>query len=206
MDDRQMIFHGLTIRYNGEVLEPRPWTEAQSVWAADLLDDAPQGPVLELCAGVGHIGLGTVQHSTRKLVMVDFNPVAQRYAQQNATANGLIEQVEFRLARMEEALEASERFGLIIADPPWVPSEETSKFPADPLTAIDGGDDGLDLARLCIDLMSQHLADSGSALLQLGTIEQVEQISAYAAQQLSGSIRVVDTRTFDDGVLVQLVR
>ena len=206
MDDRQMIFHGLTIRYNDEVLEPRPWTEAQSGWAADLLDDAPEGPVLELCAGVGHIGLGAVQHSARKLVMVDFNPVAQRYAQQNATANGLIEQVEFRLARMEEALAASERFGLIIADPPWVPSEETSKFPADPLTAIDGGDDGLDLARLCIDLMNQHLADGGTALLQLGNTQQVEQIDAYAAQLPAGSLRVAETRSFDDGVLVRLIR
>ncbi|HEY4535146.1 MAG TPA: methyltransferase [Enteractinococcus sp.] len=134
-----MIFHGLTIRYNGEVLEPRPWTVAQATWAAELLDDAPAGPVLELCAGVGHIGLGAVQDSTRELVMVDFNPVAQRFAEQNAATNGLADQVEFRLSRMEEALAAPERFGLIIADPPWVPSNETSKFPADPLTAIDGG-------------------------------------------------------------------
>lgn len=206
MDDRQMIFHGLTIRYNGEVLEPRPWTVAQAAWAAELLDDAPAGPVLELCAGVGHIGLGAVQDSTRELVMVDFNPVAQRFAEQNAAANGLADQVEFRLSRMDEALAAPERFGLIIADPPWVPSNETSKFPADPLTAIDGGDDGLDLARLCVDLVNQHLADGGTALLQLGNSQQVEQIAWYATHQPTGSLRVVETRTFEDGVLVRLVR
>lgn len=206
MDDRQMIFHGLTIRYNGEVLEPRPWTAAQAAWAAELLDDAPAGPVLELCAGVGHIGLGAVQDSTRELVMVDFNPVAQRFAEQNAATNGLADQVEFRLSRMDEALAAPERFGLIIADPPWVPSNETSKFPADPLTAIDGGDDGLDLARLCVDLVNQHLADGGTALLQLGNSQQVEQIAWYATHQPTGSLRVVETRTFEDGVLVRLVR
>lgn len=89
MQDQQVTFHRLTIRYNSQVLEPRPWTEAQSAWAAELLTDAPPGPVLELCAGVGHIGLGAVRDSSRYLVMVDFNPVAQRFAQDNAAANGL---------------------------------------------------------------------------------------------------------------------
>ena len=204
MLDKQITFHGLTIHYNGEVLEPRPWTEAQSAWAAELLNDAPEGAVLELCAGVGHIGLGAIRDSSRHLVMVDFNPVAQRFAQENAEANGLASRVEFRLARMEEALASNERFGLVIADPPWVPSAETSKFPADPLTAIDGGDDGLDLARTCVDLIDQHLADDGSALLQLGNNAQVELIAEYAAQR--GSMNVAETRTFDDGVLVRLTR
>ena len=198
----QLTFHGLTIQFNGEVLEPRPWTEAQSAWAAELLTDTPPGPVLELCAGVGHIGLGAIRDTSRELVMVDFSPVAQRFAQENAAANGLASQVEFRLARIEEALGADERFGLIIADPPWVPSTDTSKFPADPLTAIDGGDDGLDLARTCVDLIDQHLTDDGSALLQLGNSTQVERIAEHAAGR--GSVSVGETLSFDTGVIVHL--
>lgn len=202
--DRQLTFHGLTIRFNGEVLEPRPWTAAQSVWAAELLLDTPPGPVLELCAGVGHIGLGAIRDTTRELVMVDFSPVAQRFAHENAAANGLASQVDFRLARMEEALDAAERFGLIIADPPWVPSTDTSRFPADPLSAIDGGDDGLDLARTCVDLIDQHLTDDGSALLQLGNITQVERIAEHAADL--GTVTVGETRSFENGVIVHLTR
>lgn len=204
MQEQQLTFHGLTIRYNSDVLEPRPWTAAQSAWAADLLSDTPPGPVLELCAGVGHIGLGTIQESSRHLVMVDFSPVAQRFAEENAAANGLASQVEFRLGRIEEALGADERFGLIIADPPWVPSTDTSKFPADPLTAIDGGDDGLDLARTCVDLIDQHLTETGSALLQLGNSTQVERIAEHAADL--GSVSVGETRSFDTGVIVHLTR
>lgn len=204
MQEQQLTFHGLTIRYNSDVLEPRPWTAAQSAWAADLLSDTPPGPVLELCAGVGHIGLGAIRESSRHLVMVDFSPVAQRFAEENAAANGLASQVEFRLARIEEALGADERFGLIIADPPWVPSTDTSKFPADPLTAIDGGDDGLDLARTCVDLIDQHLTETGSALLQLGNSTQVERIAEHAADL--GSVSVGETRSFDTGVIVHLTR
>ena len=202
---KSFTFQGLSIAYDQQVLEPRPWTEAQSGWAAELLGDAPAGPVLELCAGVGHIGLGAVHNTSRHLVMVDFNPVAQRFAQENAAANGLDARVEFRLAPMEDALGASERFALIIADPPWVRSCDTAHFPADPVLAIDGGDDGLDLARTCVELIDRHLTEPGSALLQLGNSTQVERIADYV-RQLPGGLEVQDTRSFDDGVIVHLAR
>lgn len=204
VQDQQVTFHGLTIRYNSQVLEPRSWTEAQSAWAAELVQETPPGPILELCAGAGHIGLGAIKDSGRNLVMVDVSPQAQQFAQLNAAANGLASQVEFRLARIEEALADHERFGLIIADPPWVPSAATSKFQADPLTAIDGGDDGLDLARTCVDLIDLHLTDDGSALLQLGNTTQVAQIEEYAAHR--GSLTVVETQTYDNGVIARLTR
>lgn len=202
----ELVFGCLTISYDHRVLEPRPWTEAQSSWAAELLANGPAGPVLELCAGVGHIGLAAVQDSHRDLVMVDVNPIAEHFAQHNAVVNTMAEHVEFRLARMQNALAAEERFGLIIADPPWVRSTETSRFPADPILAIDGGDDGLDLARTCVELIDQHLANGGSALLQLGNTEQVRLIAQHAKQLGEGAVTVQETKTFDDGVIVRLAR
>lgn len=202
----QMMFAGLDITYTGQVLEPRPWTEAQSAWAAELLSKAPAGPVLELCAGAGHIGLGAIQDTSRQLIMVDFNPVAKRLAHHNAVINGLAWQVEFRLARIEEALGSEERYPLIVADPPWVRSLETSKFPEDPVEAIDGGDDGLNLARSCVELIDVHLADGGAALLQLGNAPQVELIAEHAKHRVDGALSVHETRNFDDGVIVRLGR
>jgi methylase of polypeptide subunit release factors len=201
-----LSFCGLSISYDHRVLEPRPWTEAQSEWAAELLTDAPAGPVLELCAGVGHIGLGAVRDTDRELVMVDVNPVAREFALENAAANALASRVEFRLARIDEALETGERFPLIIADPPWVRSAETSRFPEDPVLAIDGGDDGLDLARTCVDLIDGHLAEGGSALLQLGNAAQAELIAEYAAQRSGGAVAAGQARAFDRGVVVRLTR
>lgn len=204
--DNELTFRDLTIAYDDQVLEPRPWTEAQSAWAAELLVEAPDGQVLELCAGVGHIGLGAVRGSNRELVMVDFNPVAEQFAQHNAVVNDMSHRVEFRLARMEDALDPDERFGLIIADPPWVRSTQTSRFPADPVLAIDGGDDGLELARVCVELIDKHLADGGSALLQLGTTEQVKLIAQHAQQLGEDAVTVKETKSFDDGVIVRLAR
>lgn len=203
---RRLSFRGLSIDFNAEVLEPRPWTAAQSAWGAELLDEAPAGPVLELCAGAGHIGLGAVLETARSLVMVDISPAAQRLTEHNAALNNMASQVEFRLARIEEALIPDERFGLIIADPPWVPSNNTTQFPHDPLLAIDGGDDGLDLARTCVDLIDRHLAENASALLQLGSTAQVQLIEQYADQRPEGTVSVQETRVFNDGVLIRLAR
>ena len=43
-----------------------------------------------------------------------------------------------------------------------------------------GGDDGLEVARLCVDLIGRHLAPGGAALVQLGTPEQADHLAALA--------------------------
>lgn len=203
---KKLTFHGLKISFDDQVLAPRAWTVAQSTWAAELLAEVPQGPVLELCAGVGHIGLGAVRDSDRHLVMVDVNPAAERFAIENAAANSMESRVEFRVDRIDTALDPSERFGLIIADPPWVRSADTATFPEDPILAIDGGDDGLDLARTCVDLIDRHLSPGGSGLLQIGNTSQAETIASYAQQRLAGSVKVVEIRVFERGALVRIAR
>jgi methylase of polypeptide subunit release factors len=174
-----MRFGALDISYDHRVLTPRPWTAAQSLWAADLLGTAGPGPVLELCTGAGHIGLLAVAGSGRRLVAVDADAVACDYARRNAAAAGLTDQVEVRHATLDEALAEDEQFPLIVADPPWVPSADTGRHPEDPLFAIDGGPDGLALARQCAEVADKHLAPGGVALLQLGNLEQVEALTDW---------------------------
>lgn len=172
---------GLRIAFDDRVLRPRPWTELQSRWAAELLDGAPAGPVLELCSGAGHIGLVAAALSGRDLVCVDVDAEAVRRTTQNACANGLADRVEVRQGRLQEVLGDDDVFALVIADPPWVPRAEVGTFPEDPVLAIDGGDDGLGLARDCVAAAHGHLAPGGSLLLQLGSREQAGLVGDWAA-------------------------
>jgi len=176
----QMEFAGLTIGFDARVLRPRPWTELQSRWAAELLASLPPGPVLELCCGAGQIGLAAVAGASRPLVCVDRDPVAAAFARANAERAGLADRVEVRAAPLDEAVGDSERFPLVIADPPWVPSRETARWPADPSGAIDGGPDGLDVARLCLEVAAAHLMRGGAVLLQLGSREQADDLGPHA--------------------------
>ena len=82
----------LLIDYDDRVLTPRPWTLKQSEWAAELAGGAPAGRMLELCAGVGHIGLIASMLADRDLVQIEANAVAAEYARFNARRAGWAEE------------------------------------------------------------------------------------------------------------------
>lgn len=200
-----MTFGHLRIDFDDRVLRPRPWTASQSAWAAELLRDLPDGPVLELCAGAGQIGLLALADERRDLVLVDLDETACEFARVNARRAGLAGDVVVRQAPLHEALGADERFVFVIADPPWVPSDAVGRFPEDPVTAIDGGPDGLAVAWACIDVIARHLADGGVAVIQLGTKNQADAVRERLAAEPGLRLEVAETRSYGDrGVLVLL--
>ena len=89
-------FGGLDLASGPGVIRPRPWTVAQSAWAAELAPGLPPGPILELCAGCGVIGLEAARRSGRPIVLVDASAEACRWAEHNAATNGLRDRVEVR--------------------------------------------------------------------------------------------------------------
>ncbi len=187
-------FGPLTITVDETVLQPRPWTYDQSAWAQELLGVLPVGDVLELCSGAGQIGLGAVRGTGRALVMVDMTPRACELARLNATQ--VDEPVDVREGRFDAVLADAERFVLVVADPPWVPSQRVDDHPEDPAWAIDGGLDGLEVARRCVKVAADHLADEGRVLLQLGSREQVDVVTRTVE---AVGLRVVQVRDGGEG-------
>lgn len=202
----RLSFGPLSIAFDARVLRPRPWTVHQARWGAELLREAPPGPVLELCAGAGQIGLLAVAGSGRHLVQVDADPVACRFARANAAAAVAVADgsydgtVDVRQARVDEAVRPGERFALIIADPPWVPTDAVRRYPDDPVHAIDGGADGLDVMRRCTATIVEHLAPGGSAVVQVGTVRQARRVGDDAAPLRPLAVRAYPPH----GVLVLL--
>jgi methylase of polypeptide subunit release factors len=203
---RTVAFGPLDIAYDEQVLEPRAWTLAQSEWAAELLATSEDGPILEVCSGAGQIGLAAAVLSGRPAVLVDASAPACAFARRNADAAGLADRVDVRHSPMTEALAADERFPLVLADPPYIPSADTQVFPEDPLTAIDGGDDGLDLARLCLQVGARHLRPGGHLLIQLRDAAQADRLAAGLGGP-GPTLAALETRTFGGrGCILQLVR
>ena len=172
-------FGPLEIAFAEGVLEPRQWTIGQSHWAIELSHGLADGPVLELCAGAGQIGLVVALETGRLLVQVDDHEEACTFARHNADAAGIVSDV--RCAPIDAAVEPDERFPLVLADPPYVPSDATDAYDDDPAHAIDGGPDGLDVARRCIAVARGALAPGGALLVQTGGPDQAETLAAEAA-------------------------
>ncbi len=201
---RRLRFGSLTIEYDDRVLRPRPWTTHQSRWAADLLAGAPAGDVLELCTGAGHIGLLTVSAYRRRLVAVDADPVACAWARHNAALNGMADRVEVREGDLRRVVAPDERFALVVADPPYLSSTEVGAYPEDPLTAIDGGPDGLVLVWPCLAVIRDHLLPGGHAVLQLRSADQVRRVQDHLAAD--GELAVLEHRSRGRGVLARIGR
>jgi methylase of polypeptide subunit release factors len=106
---------------------------------------------------------------------------------------------------VDEAVAPEERYALVVADPPWVPTDATSALPDHPRSAIDGGPDGLELVRSCIDVIGRHLADGGAAVLQVGP-DQPSAVGRYVAARPALRLRAVEERRLDEGGLVHLAR
>ncbi|MGO4257421.1 methyltransferase [Marmoricola sp. RAF53] len=184
----------LTIGYDASVLSPRKWTQLQAHWGSQLLGDLPAGPVLELCAGAGQIGLLTVHGHDRSLVAVDSSAAACNWARRNAHRHGI--DADVRHGNMAHALDPEERFPLITADPPTVRHADVDSFPEQPGPAIDGGPDGLTEARRCVRVIGHHLSTTGDALIQLGSVDQVHQLgpSLRLAGLAPTELRVIPDR------------
>jgi methylase of polypeptide subunit release factors len=198
---RVSAFGSLRIEWDERVLEPRPWTTVQSTWAGELAEVVPAGPLLELCAGAGQIGLLAAVLSERALVQVERDEVAADFARKNAAAAGLGHLVEVRTAPLQSALRPDERFPLVLADPPYLRHAETDRFPLDPPAAIDGGDDGLDVVRACLAVAAAHLAEDGAVLLQVAGPRQADELGG-----LGSGFHVVEVREHDEERAVALLR
>ena len=176
----------------------------QSHWAVELLAEAADGPVLELCTGAGHIGLLVAAATERRLVAVDLDPVACAFARHNAQGAGVEHRVEVREGALASAVRPGESFALVLADPPWVPSADIGQFPEDPTTAIDGGPAGLDIAHACVEAAASCLVPGGSLLLQVGTEDQADEVASAAVGH--GGWSDAGRRTAARGVVLRLQR
>ncbi|MET0627619.1 MAG: class I SAM-dependent methyltransferase [Acidimicrobiia bacterium] len=176
---RQTVFGPIVIEYDDTVIEPRAWTLAQSCWAAELAGRVPAGALLELYCGAGHIGLAAAHLCGRPLVQVDDDAHACEWARRNARRLGLDSDV--RCAPIGAALHDEELFPLLLADPPYLRTEQVNVYPDDPAHAIDGGPDGLGEIRRCLGVVARRLSPEGAALLQVRGAAQGEAVAALLA-------------------------
>lgn len=123
--------------------------------------------VLELFAGSGAVALAAAREGAREVTAVDVSRRALLTAGINARRNG----VRLRLRRGDLfAPVAGERFDLILANPPYVPSADDALPQRGAARAWEGGGDGRALLdRLCAEVPA-HLAPGGTLMVVQSSI------------------------------------
>ena len=175
-------FFGRTFKSDARALIPRPETE-QLVERA--LTYKSLSNILDVGTGTGVIPLTlTLERPEAKVTATDISPEALSLAQENAVLLD-VEKITFLEADLIP-LKLSETgpFDLITSNLPYIPSGDIAGLSRevrhDPLLALDGGVDGLDLIVRLAPLAAEHLAPEGHLLLEIG-IDQSEQVIACLA-------------------------
>jgi len=203
-------FLGLKILVGPGVLIPRPETEFMAEQAIKRLTvNGSRLTVLDLCTGSGCLALALARaFPDADVYGIDISEIAIEYAKKNAEINGiknvtflrgnLFEPIEkrFTVHGLRRAQSSRSRFtaDLIISNPPYIRTDDIKTLQPEikywePLSALDGGVDGLDFYRKLIPVATQFLKDDGLIILELGydqpsTVADVFKSSGYTEVEI----------------------
>ncbi len=176
-------FWGLDFGLNEATLEPRPDSETLVEAVLNLMPRRRAAPdsrfrgndevrILDLGMGTGCLLLALLHEMPDAMgVGVDINSRAIEQAANNAETLGIGERAEFRVGNWLSGI--SEKFDIIISNPPYIASAEIPTLMRevrehDPLPALDGGKDGLDVYRLLIPQLAGILNPQGLVAFEVG--------------------------------------
>ena len=90
----------------------------------EAVEFLPGERVLDVFAGSGALGINASLHGASCVVMVDIDSSAVRCATTNVRLNGLETSAKVRQGTLTSCLSPSEKFDLIIANPPLLPGDQ----------------------------------------------------------------------------------
>ena len=147
-----------------ELLEDQlsPWIE--DPWAVRR--------ALDLCTGSGCLAiLAAIAFPEAQVDAIDLSPDALQVARRNVTDYGLESRVHLIESDAFTAID-SQRYDLIISNPPYVNAESMAELPdeyrREPELALASGEDGLDFTRIILSKAADHLNPGGVLVVEIG--------------------------------------
>lgn len=169
-------FYGLPLKITRDVLIPRVDTEVVAEAAIRLAEDFPDGArVLDLCCGSGCIGIAIAANVPGiQMVLSDMSENALKVSRLNAALNKLTPRI--RCVKADAMSRPEPFFGsfdLIVCNPPYIPTGDISGLDLsvrefEPISALDGGADGLDFYRTITLDWKSILKDGGWLVYECG--------------------------------------
>jgi release factor glutamine methyltransferase len=174
-------FWSLRFEVSGECLIPRPETEHLVEETVRIAQGLPSPPrVLEIGFGCGAVAIALAKELPgAEIVATDISVGALALAQQNVAAHQVERRIRLILGDLFPAGEPQEEpagkglFDLICSNPPYIPTAEILKLAPEvrdyePLSALDGGEDGLRFFRQIADGAPGFLMKHGWLLMEMG--------------------------------------
>jgi release factor glutamine methyltransferase len=197
-------FYGLAFSVDKRALIPRPETE-RLVELAEVevrrrlaVEAGARVRVVDVGTGSGAIVVSLAVGLARRradeaveLVATDLSEDALDVARENAVAHAVAEAITFVQSDLltDASVTGRGAFDLVLANLPYVRRDVVPVLPIaasfEPATALDGGEDGLEVIERLVRDLPAHLGEGGLAFLEIGA-DQGDLIVERCRQVLPG--------------------
>lgn len=206
-------FYGLRMKVNENCLIPRPDTELVAERAIKELKKMPKKAefrCVDLCTGSGCIAAAVMSHvKNASFTLVDISKSALDIAKENMELNGFSDRTTIVEADVITEIFHSEKFDLVTANPPYIPSEVMQtlepELEHEPRIALTDEGDGLSFYRAIINLYKYALADNGVIVLENGC-DQYEKVREIAEENGMSAEVIFDYGKRKRGAVLKNVR
>ncbi len=176
-------FYGYEIKVDERVLIPRPETELLTEMAIRSLEEGDK--VLDLCTGSGCIAVAIAKEAAKQgksvtVTAADISAGAISVAEVNAKANG----ADIKFVQSDFLANVRGKFNMIVCNPPYIKSGDIDALQSEvkdfePLSALDGGEDGLDFYRRLAKDVPKKLVRGGALLMECGQGQAQEIVKLF---------------------------
>jgi release factor glutamine methyltransferase len=168
-------FYGLELHVDRRVLIPRPETETLVEVALTIARQHHVTELAEVGVGSGAVAIAlAVNLPWAEIYATDSSSHALKVAEENCRRHNVWDRVHLALGDLLDPL--PEPVGLVVANLPYVAEGELKGLAPDitqyePLTALDGGPDGLDHVRRLLEQAGPWLKPPGMICLEIGAAQ-----------------------------------
>lgn len=201
-------FYDLTFSVGKGVLIPRPETELLVDFATEKMKYISKPVVFDLCAGTGCIGLTVARHLPNAIVyLLEKEDSAFEYLKVNAN-NLMLDNIKLLKGDLftfdNSTLPMAD---LVLSNPPYIPSAEIKELQkevlSEPISALDGGKDGLDFYRCLADKWSNNVKKDGFMAFECGDNQSSDIINIFEGKNKENSV-IFDFNNIDRIVTFRL--
>ena len=197
-------FWSLPLKVSPATLIPRPDSETLVELVLDVYERAGPRRILDLGTGSGCLLLALLtEYPDASGVGVDISSEAISVATENAEQNNLSDRCQFIEGRWTDNID--EYFDLVVSNPPYIPKSDINGLAKDvrayePLCALDGGEDGLDMYRDIFPRLDRILSDNGRVVVEIGIgqaddVIRIAELNGFdwlnSRKDISGIVRVL---------------
>ena len=211
-------FMGVEFYVDENVLIPQPDTEILVEEVINLYRSRSYAcphksiKILDLCTGSGAIGISIAQNIDNcEITLSDISSEALEIATRNcktlvgATIGKEYKRCEIKIIHSDLFENIQEKFDIIVSNHPYIKTDVIKaldkEVQKEPILALDGGKDGLDIYRRIIEKAYKYLNEDGYLCLEIGYDQKEEVIelisktnkytNIYSKKDLAGNDRIV---------------